>query len=295
MCWNLNFMVTWQPAMDLMRESKEMTDRQFLCRTCPRCNTDNSEEKALSYSWKSWLLRQCNICRFVYLENPPGYSDFKIDYAWEKNFKDRKTRMRQDHPILYRLSHLWKSLRQLRKKRQDKSLTKVLHSVSPGLVVDIGCGDGSRLRSLPEDYRPVGIEISQTLARKAEATLSSRGGFVINAPAVDGLSEFEANSATGILMRSFLEHEHNPGDLLIQSARVLQPQGVAIIKVPNYSCVNRRVFGSRWCGFRFPGHLNYFTPESLSAMVESTGLTVSSFGFLDRFPFSDNMWMIARK
>ena len=65
-------------------------------------------------------------------------------------------------------------------KRQDKSLKKVLHSVSPGLVVDIGCGDGSRLRSLPEDYRPVGIEISQTLAREKqrlpflpEAALSS--------------------------------------------------------------------------------------------------------------------------
>ncbi len=272
-----------------------MTPPLLLRRTCPTCNADNSRERALSYSWKGWLLRQCKDCRFVYLENPPGYSDFKHDYAWEKNFKDRKARMRQEYPILYGLSHSWKAIRKLSPKRLDKSLSRIQRYVSPGLVIDIGCGDGSRLHSLPDGYRPVGIEISQALAQEAESRLSRRGGFVINAPALDGLSEFESNSATGILMRSFLEHEHNPSDLLIQSARVLQPQGVAIVKVPNFSCINRRVLGSRWCGFRFPGHLNYFTPDTLRDMVISSGLTVSSFGFLDRFPLGDNMWMIAKK
>jgi len=83
--------------------------------------------------------------------------------------------------------------------------------------------------------------------------------------------------------------------LLAQASRVLQPGGVTIIKVPNFASINRRVMGSRWCGFRFPGHVNHFTPESLRAMVEDAGFKVVSFNALDRFFLSDNMWMVARK
>ncbi len=76
---------------------------------------------------------------------------------------------------------------------------------------------------------------------------------------------------------------------------MLKPGGVAIIKVPNFASVNRRVMGSRWCGFRFPGHVNHFTPASLSTMVADAGLTPVGFDFFDRFPLSDNMWMVVRK
>jgi predicted xylose isomerase-like sugar epimerase len=41
--------------------------------------------------------------------------------------------------------------------------------------------------------------------------------------------------------------------------------------------------------------VNHFTPASLRAMVEASGLKVVSFNALDRFFLSDNMWMVARK
>lgn len=87
----------------------------------------------------------------------------------------------------------------------------------------------------------------------------------------------------------------NPKPVLGELHRVLKPGGVAIIKVPNYGSINRRVMGAKWCGFRFPDHLNYFTPASLTAMVRDCGYRVRRFGILDRMPTSDNMWMIAEK
>ena len=74
---------------------------------------------------------------------------------------------------------------------------------------------------------------------------------------------------------------------------VIAPDGVLIIKVPNYGSVNRRVFGRRWCGFRFPDHMNYFTPESLVRLCAECGLGVRAFSWLDRLPTSDNMWLVA--
>lgn len=98
-----------------------------------------------------------------------------------------------------------------------------------------------------------------------------------------------------VIMRSYLEHEAQPKEVLIETARVLQPDGIVVIKVPNYGCFNRTVFGERWCGFRFPDHLNYFTPASLESMCTSAGLSIKRFKFLDKFPLSDNMWLIAGK
>ena len=113
-------------------------------------------------------------------------------------------------------------------------------------------------------------------------------------PAIEGLASIPDDSVSGVVMRSFLEHEARPATLLREVARTLNGQGCSIIKVPNYASLNRRVMGSRWCGFRFPGHVNYFTPKSLRNMVEGAGLRVVDFGWLDHFALSDNMWLVAR-
>jgi hypothetical protein len=76
--------------------------------------------------------------------------------------------------------------------------------------------------------------------------------------------------------------------------RALAPGGVALIKVPNYASLNRLVTGRKWCGFRYPDHLNYFTPASLKAMAAGCGYR-TRFGPTDRLPTSDNMYAVLSK
>lgn len=204
--------------------------------------------------------------------------------------------MREEHPLAERLSQARRNTRrQLARwtKPRDKLNRLISAWIPPGRVVDIGCGDGDQIAAMPPGYLGVGIEISRTIARTVAANLASRDAEVVNAPAVDGLAAMPDASATGVVMRSFLEHEIRPCELLTEVARVLTADGAAIVKVPNFGSVNRAVMGPRWCGFRFPGHVNYFTPRTLRSMVEAAGLAVVRFGQADRFPFSDNMWMVA--
>ena len=70
--------------------------------------------------------------------------------------------------------------------------------------------------------------------------------------------------------------------------------GIAVVKVPNYASLNRRVMGRNWCGFRWPDHLNYFTPKSLTAMAGATGFSCR-FGMLGALPTSDNMWAVLQR
>jgi len=65
-----------------------------------------------------------------------------------------------------------------------------------------------------------------------------------------------------------------------------------IIKVPNYASVNRKIRGARWCGFRWPDHVNYFTPATLHMMALKAGLELVRMTFLDRNPLSDSMYAI---
>jgi len=65
--------------------------------------------------------------------------------------------------------------------------------------------------------------------------------------------------------------------------------------VPNYACWNRRLQGAGWPGFRFPEHVNYFTPTTIRQLIDRAGLQVARFNLLDRLPTSDNLWLVARK
>ena len=265
-------------------------------RPCPACDAHGPAEPLSCYSWRNWQLARCTGCGFVFLRNPPNYAALDTAHAWERNRGDRRERMRDEHPLAERLSQTRRSVRHHLRQwttPRDKLNRLIAAWIPPGRVVDVGCGDGDRIAALPPGYSGVGIEISRAIARTASASLAGGDAEVVNAPAVDGLAAMAAGSASGVVMRSFLEHELRPRALLAEAARVLAADGAAIVKVPNYGSLNRVVMGPRWCGFRFPGHVNYFTPRTLRRMVEDAGLVVARFNPVDRFPTSDNMWLVA--
>jgi SAM-dependent methyltransferase len=170
----------------------------------------------------------------------------------------------------------------------------VARHAAPGNVVDLGCGTGTQLSGLADAYVPFGIEISREAAAAADRLFAERGGGVVNAPSLDGLKTFAAGFFSAATLRSYLEHELHPQAVLRELHRALAPGGVALVKVPNYASLNRRLTGRKWCGFRYPDHLNYFTPASLSRMAGECGYR-ARFGPTDRLPTSDNMYAVLVK
>jgi hypothetical protein len=65
------------------------------------------------------------------------------------------------------------------------------------------------------------------------------------------------------------------------------------VKTPNFASLNRRAMGMRWSGFRFPDHVNYFTPATLSEIARRTGFR-AQYGWGDRNPTSDSLWGVLR-
>ena len=59
--------------------------------------------------------------------------------------------------------------------------------------------------------------------------------------------------------------------------------------------LNRIFRGKKWCGFRLPDHVNYFTPTSLVGMSKAIGFHIAQFEWRDKLPTSDNMWIVIQK
>ena len=266
-------------------------------RCCPICGCENADEPSLEYSQSEWILKQCSQCDLVYLENAPNYEAIESEFAWEKTYHAEKSKRRKGKALRYLLSDAAKKVKLLIRGRKVRAKEQrfIKRYIGTGRMLDVGCGAGRTLINLPESITPFGIEISPYLADVSQKYCGPRGGNVVRNNAVDGMDEFDADLFDGIMMRAFLEHETEPVRLLDKARRVLRAGGRIIIKVPNYGCVNRVVRGKRWCGFRFPDHVNYFTPLTLKRLVKETGYRVLRFGALDRFPFSDNMWMVIEK
>lgn len=126
----------------------------------------------------------------------------------------------------------------------------------PGTLLDASCGSEERI---PDGYyTPYGIELSRELCRMVNMRMKPRGGFCIHAPAVEGIGQFESGLFTGVILRSFLEHEWKPMELLASVHRVLRDDGIIFVRVSNYTSLNRKVRGGQWCGFRLSGLCQLF-------------------------------------
>jgi len=259
---------------------------RVVARDCPLCGGADAAPRP-GYGEGIWRLVECRACGFAYLDRAPDYEALFSAMAWEKTWEAEGERRAQLRPASYRVSKLTRARMRLLPRKKMTEL--VARHARPGNVVDLGCGTGTQLSQLGEGYVPFGVEISREAAAAANQRFAERGGHAVNAPSFDGLKTFPDGFFTAAILRSYLEHELQPRAVLGELRRTLAPDGVALVKVPNYASLNRRVTGRKWCGFRYPDHLNYFTPASLARMAAACGYR-ARFGLTDRLPTSDNMY-----
>lgn len=274
-------------------------------RVCPLLERQAGSVE-LGIAPQPWIVRQCSETGFVFLENPPGYESLQADLAWEVTSRREALARATAEPTLYAMSTAIKKFRLNTLKRNkvaDLATAIVRNSRSAKIqMLDLGCGSGQLLGvvmdRLPAEVRdrcvPYGVEISNELAHQSTAALAPYGGQCVHASALDGMANLKDASFDLIVMSSFLEHEIQPLPLLRETARCLREGGRVLIKVPNYASWNRSFRGARWCGYRWPDHVNYFTPLTLAAIAHSASLEIERMNLFDRLPISDSLYAVLR-
>ena len=142
----------------------------------------------------------------------PTYEQLVSEFAWEKTRAIEKQRRKRQSPLLQALDERTR----WRTGLLGGSLALLFRQIFPlGRVLDVGCGSGRRV---PEPFIPFGIEISRALFEQADAHMRGRGGWAVHAPALKGIGQFQTGIFSGIVLRSFLEHEVAPKAVLQESA-----------------------------------------------------------------------------
>jgi SAM-dependent methyltransferase len=260
--------------------------------SCPLCGRDNRSEPMLPCPGPQWGLTRCSTCGLLYLRTVVEVAGLVDEHSWTRS----KAVATQERRAL-RFGTLRFCINEVRKRviphRKVGALLASYHVT--GCVVDVGCGWGRLFSQFPKRAVPIGIEIDHAAATLAHERAEPAGGHVRCTDALTGLRSLDAALAGGVILESYLEHENEPLAVLAEVRRVLRDCGFLIVKVPNYASWNRRLQGWRWPGFRFPDHVQYFTPETLRAIISRAGFEIARFSWRDRLPTSDNMWLIARK
>jgi SAM-dependent methyltransferase len=151
-------------------------------------------------------------------------------------------------------------------RRTRARLSKRIDAIAPaGAVLDVGAGDGALVSALRARGRDaVGLE------RRASGPDRREGD----------LSEEPAGAWAAVVFWHSLEHLAEPGRAVDIAAALLQPEGVAIIAVPNSASLQARLFGDRWLALDLPRHLVHLTASALLQRLRAGGLQVERVSYL---------------
>jgi SAM-dependent methyltransferase len=152
--------------------------------------------------------------------------------------------------------------------RQDLAIIRgiIAQKAPRGSVLDVGCGAGDFLLTLPTKLTKYGVEPSVAAAAAARAR-----GVSILSPTLAQLSPQAAFDV--IAMIDVIEHVADPGELLDQALSHLAPGGQLIVATGDAGNVPwRRVFRSRFWYSSFPEHITFPSLRYFRIWQESRGL-----------------------
>ena len=248
-------------------------------------------ERKLLFTREQWEIVQCSRCDMVFIGTQFAYDVQAQYHDWADEHAKEFQRRKKRQPVMLFLSRL---LRPLRPHTEGRMLSQALRWRRGGKLLDFGCGEGAFIELAAKHFNVTGIELSPRAAQLSQQRV--RSARIFHGPVTEiAERELPAETFDVVTQFGYIEHEWHPLSGLRAAHRMLKPDGVTVIKTPNYASWNRYIRGTEWCGYHIPGHCNYFTPDTLSELFRKAGFEPLPGLLLDSLPTSDSLWMAARK
>lgn len=134
------------------------------------------------------------------------------------------------------------------------------YSDSKGSLLDIGAGTGDFLFVAKQNgWQTIGVEPSQ----KAKSIALKKGVDFVNTT-----SDLENHSFDVITMWHVLEHVPDLENQIIQLKRLLKPNGILFVAVPNFKSYDAKHYGKFWAAFDVPIHFWHFSKTAIKLLFE---------------------------
>lgn len=156
-------------------------------------------------------------------------------------------------------------------------------------VADLGCGDGFYLyllNNLPTRLKLVGFDYDKVVLANAKKNLSSRSIHLIEGNLTK--IPFRTKSFDKAIITEVLEHVRDDQKTLAEVYRILKPNGVLVLTVPNYhfpflwdpvnwilqNLFNTHISGTGFFAGIWARHERLYKEKQLRAFIENAGFTI---------------------
>lgn len=264
---------------------------------CPLCKSENSVHHALCrdhlLSREEFELVRCSACGFIFTQDhPDGKKSSK--YYESDDYISHNDRATGFSNVLYRFSRRIML-------RNKKCLISKITGLKTGTLLDIGSGTGYFLSEMKNaGWNVRGIEIND---KARDFSISNFGLEVLDQGSSDNL---EPGSFNCITLWHVLEHFQDPFSYASGIKKLLKPEGICIVALPNCSSYDAVHYGNYWAAYDVPRHLWHFMPGTFKMFSEKAGFNVTGIRALpldafyisilsekykgSRFPFLSGMF-----
>jgi len=253
------------------------------------CNYCNSSSSDLLYKIPDYyldkkdifyLLVKCSNCGLIYQNPRPTQEEIREAYpsTYEAFNLDHKKSWRETKVFLYGLEKRSKAITSIKKK--------------PGRLLDIGCSTGLFLNTMQSKHgwESYGVEINEypaSIAREKYQLNIFQGSLE--------QASYPPAFFDAVTLWDVLEHLPDPASTLQEVRRIIKPDGVLLIRVPNYDSWDATIFGPAWAGLDVPRHFYVFSRNCLLKLLEKNGFTTPKLnckiGSFPMFGLSLRFWM----
>jgi len=241
---------------------------------CDLCG--NSETKSVD---KKGNIIQCKKCRLKFVNPRPTQENVAQNYDWNYENRPGWTKVDPEAELIY-----------------DKRLKFMEKFIRKGKILDVGAGRGEFLAKAKQEnkWECFGTETSQSAVEFAK----KRFNITLSLGQLENL-HYPDNSFDTITLWHVLEHLPYPSRAVKEAHRILKDDGFMFIAVPNDSWLGRRHFfknAFKKAINRLPikkklklkkmypeideegnKHLFYFTPRTLTRLLEKYGFRIKKY------------------
>lgn len=147
-------------------------------------------------------------------------------------------------------------------------LAALQRHVQDGRLIELGCAYGFFLDEASRDFEVTGVEISD----HARGVAQRRGLHVAREATPELLAERGPFDAA--VMLDVLEHMEDPGEMLDRLHGAMRSGGQLLLTTGDYGSLLARAMGRRWRLMTPPQHLWFFSPRTVTALLERHGFRV---------------------
>jgi len=234
---------------------------------CPVCT--GYQFKHFRKYFESYLV-ECKNCKFVFM-NPIPTEDWINRYYQQSSLLDENNEHNdwwgspgsaQERVLEFKYPKSFE-------RRTNEMLNSIEEYIKPGKMLDIGCSLGTLLKvAKGRGWETTGIELAREVSKYSH---EKYGLDIYTSDLLElGLKE---NSFDCITMVHVLEHLTNLHEYMNEVYRLLKPDAILYIRVPNLNSLKYKLAGQYYF-LHVSEHISFFSIDSLSQLLRMNGFTI---------------------